>query len=288
MEMADLNEAKITDLFDQLASEEILIYGPYESIKCEADGYPLEFKVCNHLNKKPHTVDAKLGAMFDQARKWGPGSDLYLPDERLVLGQINDTHDLALNLFCVDRPQLLMVTSDSYQRQHDPLALDDLKAALEVLRLFPSMYVIYNCSQAGGCSRMHKHLQGLRGPPYAFEYMIQASEEKRPVAFRYFVHHFDQTLRAVSASDLLDVYMVLLDRTRDVLGVGSEDVCPHNIVLWDDRIIVIPRRRGFYEGASANAGGMMGCVWVPDEKQVDEWRRIGFANVLQEMGAPSE
>lgn len=247
----------------------------------------LEFKVCDHLNKKPHTVDAKLGATFDKARKWGPGSDLYLPDERLILGQMNDTHDLALNLFCVDRPQLLMVTRDSYQRQYDPLALDDFKAALEVLRLFPSMYIIYNCSEAGGCSRMHKHLQGLKGPPNAFEYMIRASKENLAVPFRYFTYHFDKTLRAASSSDVLDVYRMLLDRSRDALGVGPGDVCPHNIALWDDQLIVIPRRRGFYEGASANAGGMMGCVWVPDEKQMNEWKRIGFTKVLQELGVPS-
>lgn len=245
----------------------------------------LEFKVCEHLNKKPHTVDAKLGAMFDKARKWGPGSDLYLPDERLVLGQINDTHDLALNLFCVDRPQLLMVTRNSYQRQYDPLALDDFKAALEMLRLFPKMYAIYNCSEAGGCSRMHKHLQGLKGPPYAFEYLTRASEEKLSVPFRFFTHRFDQTLGPASALDVLEVYRVLLDRTRDALGIGREDVCPHNMILWDDRLIVIPRRRGSFEGASANAGGMMGCVWVPDEKHMDEWKRIGLSIVLQELGA---
>lgn len=178
-----------------------------------------------------------------------------------------------------------MVTMDSYKRQYDPLALDDFKVALEVLRLFPSMYVIYNCSEAGGCSRMHKHLQGLRGPPYAFEYMVRAGGERHDVPFRYFTHYFDQTLRAASASDVLDVYKVLLDQTRKVLGVDLEDVCPHNVVLWDDRLIVIPRRRGFIEGASANAGGMMGCVWVPDEKQVGEWERIGPTTVLRELGA---
>lgn len=243
--------------------------------------------MCSHLNKKPHTVGAKLDATFDKARKWGPGSDLYLPDERLILGQMNSTHDLALNLFCVDRPQLLMVTRDSYQRQYDGLGLDDLKAALEVLRLFPSMYIIYNCSEAGGCSRMHKHLQGLRGPPYAFDYMVRASEENLAVPFRYFTHHFDQTLRAAEAEDVLDVYRVLLDRSREALGIMPEDVCPHNVVLWDDRLLVIPRRRGFYEGASANAGGMMGCVWVPDEDQVNEWKRIAYTKVLQELGVPS-
>jgi ATP adenylyltransferase/5',5'''-P-1,P-4-tetraphosphate phosphorylase II len=225
--------------------------------------------------------------MFDKSRKWGPGSDMYCPDERLILCQLNGTHDLALNLFCVDRPQLLILTLDSYQRQHDPLALDDFKAGLEALRLFPSMYILFNCSEAGGCSRIHKHLQGLRGPPYAFEYMIRASEGKCHVPFRFFTHHFDNGLKSASASEVLGVYTKLLDQTREILKVGQGDVCPHNVILWNDMLIVIPRRRGFTDGASANAGGMMGCVWVPDENHVEEWRRIGIANVLRELGVPS-
>lgn len=39
--MAELDEEKITALFDQLVSENVLVYGPHQSIKCEADGYPV-------------------------------------------------------------------------------------------------------------------------------------------------------------------------------------------------------------------------------------------------------
>jgi hypothetical protein len=75
----------------------------------------LEFRICPALTKKPHTIGAPNTA-FKDTRPWGPGSDLFRPDDRLTLCQLNATHDLALNLFCVDRPQLLMVTSDSYRR----------------------------------------------------------------------------------------------------------------------------------------------------------------------------
>ena len=212
---------------------------------------------------------------------------MYCPDERLILGQLNSTHDLALNLFCVDKPQLLMLTLDSYRRQHQPLALDDFMAALEVLRLFPSMYVIYNCSEAGGCSRTHKHLQGLLGPPFAFDHMLRASEGKAKVPFKFFLNRFVQDLTNISASDVLQVYETLIGKTRKLLDIHEDDICPHNVVMWKDSLIVIPRRAGFTEGASANAGGMMGCVWVPERKNVDEWERIGYANVLQRLGIPS-
>ncbi|KAJ4989325.1 tetraphosphate phosphorylase 2 (ATP adenylyltransferase) [Stagonosporopsis vannaccii] len=285
--MGDSYESKAIAVFDQLVSDGVLVYGPHESVVHEAESYPVQFKVCEHLSKKPHTVGAKLSPAFDKSRKWGPGSDMYCPDERLILGRLNGTHDLALNLFCVDKPQLLMLTLDSYRRQHQPLDRDDLQAALEVVRRFPSMYVIYNCSEAGGCSRTHKHLQGLRGPPFAFEHVIQASEGKATVPFRFFLHHFSQGFAIVSAKEVLDVYLKLLEQTRNLLNVSSDDVCPHNIVMWKDWLIVIPRRAGFTEGASANAGGMMGCVWVPEHKNIEEWERIGYANVLRQLGVPS-
>jgi ATP adenylyltransferase/5',5'''-P-1,P-4-tetraphosphate phosphorylase II len=212
---------------------------------------------------------------------------MFVPDERLIITQLNGTHDLALNLFCVDRPQLLIPTRDSYLRQYQPLDSNDFTVALEVLRRMPSMYLMYNCSEAGGCSRMHKHMQGLRGPPYAFDTLTSASSaqsEKAP--FQYYAHCFDQGFNDMSTSDLLDVYMKFLDQTFRVLGLAKGEVCPHNVVLWKDWLIVTPRRKGIWNGASANAAGMAGSIWVPEKKHVDDWLRLGSANVLRELGIP--
>lgn len=212
---------------------------------------------------------------------------MYCPDERLILGQLNGTHDLALNLFCVDRPQLLMLTLDSYRRQHEPLDIDDLKVMLEVLGRFPRMYAIFNCGERGGCSRVHKHLQGLIGPPYAFHSLICDGERKEKAPFQYFTHHVLHGFAHTPVPTLLDVYMDLLSKCRAVLGLKETDFCPHNVVMWDDWIVVIPRRNGITQGASANAGGMLGSVWVTKQESVDEWLRIGCANVLRELGVPA-
>jgi ATP adenylyltransferase/5',5'''-P-1,P-4-tetraphosphate phosphorylase II len=212
---------------------------------------------------------------------------MFCPDERMIITKLNGgTHDLALNLFCVDRPQLLMLTVDSYRKQYEALDGDDFKAALEMINLMPSMYVIYNCSEAGGCSRTHKHIQGLRGPPFAFESLTHASEKRSKVPFQYFTHHFNQGFAGVSAADLLETYHHFLSQTRTALGLDEHETCPHNVVLWADYIIVIPRRKGVWEGASANTGGMMGSVWVPDQAGMDKWTRLGCANVLRELGVP--
>jgi ATP adenylyltransferase/5',5'''-P-1,P-4-tetraphosphate phosphorylase II len=212
---------------------------------------------------------------------------MYCPDERLIITKLNGgTHDLALNMFCVDRPQLMMLTTDSYRRQHETLDTDDFKAMLETMRKMPSMYTIYNCSEAGGCSRVHKHLQGLRGPPFAFDALVHATDGSITVPFQYFLHHFDTKIVDVSVIHLLETYNSFLNETRTTLGLGKEETCPHNVVLWDDALIVIPRRKGIWNGASANTGGMMGSIWVPDRTGMDKWLQVGCANVLRQLGVP--
>jgi ATP adenylyltransferase/5',5'''-P-1,P-4-tetraphosphate phosphorylase II len=233
---------------------------------------------------KPGTVGAALDPTISNSRKWGPGSDMFVPDERLILTQLNGTHDLALNLFCVDKPQLLLLTIDCYKRQTEPLDSNDFAAALELLRRMPTMYVIYNGGEAAGCSRMHKHMQGLRGPPYAFDALTKPGVSKAP--FQYSARRLDPGFQTTSASILTDVYAELLGQTRTALGVGGADPCPHNVVLWADWIIVIPRRRAFWEGVSANAAGMLGSMWVPSKENADKWLELGPATVLRELGVP--
>ncbi|EOA90638.1 uncharacterized protein SETTUDRAFT_144615 [Exserohilum turcica Et28A] len=285
--MADApHAAALVEAFDRLVDEGVIVYGPHQTIRVDANGYPVEFRICPTLATKPHTVGATNHA-FNHSRKWGPGSDMYCPDERLIITQLNQTHDLALNLFCVDRPQLLMLTLDSYKRQHEALDTDDLTVMLQVLRQFPGMYVIFNCGEKGGCSRVHKHLQALNGPPYAFEYLLSAvSDKHKTVPFRYFVHHFSEGFANTSASAVLSVYAHLLRQCPPALDAGPDEAPPHNVAMWHDRLVVIPRRSGSIEGASANTGGMLGSVWVTGQQQVDEWLRIGCAKVLGELGVP--
>jgi ATP adenylyltransferase/5',5'''-P-1,P-4-tetraphosphate phosphorylase II len=228
-----------------------------------------------------------LDPAFDRSCKWGLGSDLYCPDERLKLAKLNGTHDLALNLFCVDRPQLLLLTLDSFRRQQEPLDHDDLAAALQVLTTLRGMYVIFNGGEAAGCTRVHKHMQALLGPPRAFEAFVGGGKQSR-IPFLHFSHHFVGGFDTTSASDLLETYLKLLDGARQSLGLPQpNEPCPHNVMLWKGYIIVIPRRSAVVgTRASANAAGMLGSVWVSDQGPVDEWLKIGCRSVLEQLGVP--
>ncbi len=147
---------------------------------------------------------------------------------------------------------------------------------------------------------MHKHLQALRGPPHAFDFLTlmtmgdkkqhgaagtATAEKKSP--FQFFMHHFQNGFSNTPAEELLHVYDTLLEKSRLVLGIDEIYVVPHNMVLWDNRIVVIPRSRGISDGLSTNTAGMMGSIWVPEQKDVNEWLGKGCANVMKGLGVPA-
>jgi ATP adenylyltransferase/5',5'''-P-1,P-4-tetraphosphate phosphorylase II len=210
---------------------------------------------------------------------------VFKPSDDMTLTKLhNGTHDLAVNLFCVDRPQYILLTTDSYRKQDELLDADDFAAALETLRGISNVYVIFNCSEKGGCSRTHKHLQGLLGPPRAWDLFIDP-ERHRVIPFVFFLHRFENGFTNISVEELMDVYRGFIDRCRSVLSTGEEGVVPHNVVLWDDTLVVVPRSEGVVgKSASANTGGMLGSVWVTTQEYVDEWVELGPRKVLEELG----
>jgi ATP adenylyltransferase len=156
-----------------------------------------------------------------------------------------------------------------------------------MLTSLPSIYAIFNCSEAAGCSRVHKHMQGLVGPPTAFDLFTGGDVESTKIPFAYFAHNFTFGFSSTPVGELLSIYENLLAQTRSVLGASETDVAPHNVILWRDWMILVPRRKAAVERASANAAGMLGSIWVPDRSGVDEWLSLGCKNVLLELGVPT-
>ncbi|KAL2351919.1 hypothetical protein BJ546DRAFT_1101991, partial [Cryomyces antarcticus] len=152
-----------------------------------------------------------------------------------------------------------------------------------------SLYVIYNCTTDAGCSREHKHPQVFERPtddstgthaPVPFPDRTGSDVPRAP--FQYFIHRFQQD-ELLSDELLVDVYRRLLKQTRRALRIPTDDSgipCPHNVVLVNEWVMLIPRVTSNVHGASANAAGMMGMVWVTREEDVDRWRELGPAKVL--------
>lgn len=244
------------------------------------------------------TVDAALPT--DQAtvkpRLFGPGSDIYESHPDQIIATINDTHVLALNIYPVFRPQYILLSLDSYRSQNDPLDLQDIEASWEVLqRLDSPYYAMYNCTPDAGCSRHHKHTQIMPKPECAdsqstgFCLFPDNKSQEIQVPYVYFVHHFNAAGQGepVDGKAIFGVYTSLLEKCREALGIAKADsvtTCPHNMVLVKEWMVMIPRRRGNFAGAGANAAGMMGTPTMINKELFKIWTDLGPAKILSELG----
>lgn len=136
---------------------------------------------------------------------------------------------------------------------------------------------------------MHKHLQGLRGPPPAFANFVDEGL-RASVPFRFFAHRFEEGFAGVTGDQVVREYAGLISKAREALGLHeSASVVPHGMFMWRDWLVVLPRRKAWIEGtrASAATAGMLGSVWLSEEGPVGDWVRLGLRDVLAELGMPS-
>ncbi|KAL4916934.1 hypothetical protein BDW62DRAFT_93805 [Aspergillus aurantiobrunneus] len=289
----EVSYGAVLSKFDDLVSREIIYYAPRTTIQLEDDGFALEFHISPSLSKKPQDGDPISGHEDPNSKKpecFGPGSDIANDDPGLLVSTIHDTHLLVVNKFCMFRPQLLLLTSDSYRRQREPLGLDDLAAACTVLNsLDASQFVIYNCGPKGGASRQHKHLQVLPRPPRLF---IDNQSHSKAVPFRYFVRYLHDVELESSQGHrkLFELYNDLLAEAKQSLAEYVEDnggYIPHNAAFTREWIIVIPRRNIDLEGITANTAGMLGSLWLTSAEQVDRWKQVGPKKALAWLGVPA-
>ena len=157
------------------------------------------------------------------------------------------------------------------------------------------MYAIYNCGEAAGCSRNHKHLQLFYQPNFPiFEQGRLKLQDRTP--YIYFTQELngdgqgDISSDQHQASQLAMIYKHLLAQCADALRISQSDsmTVPHNMVMTEDSMMLIPRRNAGLGKASANCAGMLGMVWIKDEAQLEEWTRQGPAKILAELGVPVE
>lgn len=215
-------------------------------------------------------------------------------DPDLVVAKVSDTHLLVFNKFCVFRPQYLILTLNSFKRQTERLDRTDLSAAWSILQGLKSRYfVIFNCGHEAGCSRLHKHMQVIPYPDTTTLFPDRQSLDPGDIPFKYYVKRFDDRQDSPAAKlsgALIENYENLCEVAYEAWQASTTGFLtyfPHNVVLTKGWIMVIPRRRAEMQGASANAAGMMGMVWVTASQQLDCWKIHGPLKILSELGVAS-
>ena len=238
---------------------------------------------------------------YDHDAMFGPGSDIKRGPREFLITHVNSTHNLVFNKFCLYRAQYMLLTADSHQRQDASLTIEDLAAAWKVMNGFETdHYSFYNCTSDSGNSREHKHMQlfekPLNGEDEHGFVLFPDSEDTPRVPFKHFVEYFEnsthsspsQERKEPSTEELLVTYERLLAKTRDALGLPeTTERVPHNMVLVKEWMMLIPRRKALVGDTTVNAAGMMGLVWATSDEAVEEWKTLGPAKVLAEVGVPA-
>ncbi|KAF7157285.1 hypothetical protein CNMCM5623_001408 [Aspergillus felis] len=284
----------LLERFDYLVAREIIYYSPPTTISLNDGGFPFEFYISPSLRTKPAYIGDSFhsnnSAVFEG---FGPGSDIANEDPDLLIATINRTHLLVINKFSVFRPQLLLLTCDSYRRQHEALTVEDFAAIHSILRSSKTAHlVIYNCGPIAGASRNHKHVQILTRPAHLFP--DDPNFDPGMMPFQYHL----RCLRGLDfenpdcPSNLSEAYQELLAEAKERLGqsasTDSAGYFPHNVVLVREWMIVIPRRSNNFEDITANAAAMMGSVWLKSEDELDRWKQVGPTKALAGLGFPRE
>ncbi|KAF5648474.1 5 5 P-1 P-4-tetraphosphate phosphorylase 2 [Fusarium tjaetaba] len=253
------------------------------------------FLLTSALWKKPtiQTAGAQTQEDNESPQQKRDGSDINTAGYEIC--DIGRTHVLVANKFCFASPHLMLLTSNGYQRQYEPLNRDDLTAAWRVLSTMGEDYVaFFNCGRDGGCSRLHKHMQLIPKPKDSFASFLDSDDTEEPeVPFRWFYHRFGHSKPVVG--DLVTIYNDLISKATEVGHGQSENAdsvppdaaVPHNFLLTQKWMIVLPRRRAAVnKEAGANAIGMMGVIAVATQDEIDNWIRIGPATGLSKLGVP--
>lgn len=228
---------------------------------------------------------------YEQLR---PGSDINT--NGFEIDTVGESHVIVVNKFSFARPHLMLVSSDGYRRQFEPLDLIDLEAAWSSLMPMSSDYVaFYNCGRDGGCSRLHKHMQLMPMPTKGFASFLDVDDGKETEVPYTWAYKCFAASEAITAADLVETYNTLLERMTGAYdaatGKGSNmqasAVIPHNTILSKRWMIALPRRQAaINKEAGANALGMLGVIAVATQKEIDNWVRLGLIESLKTLGVP--
>ncbi|CEJ92611.1 hypothetical protein VHEMI08250 [[Torrubiella] hemipterigena] len=290
-----MENSVILGAFDKLVQDSIVFYDEDQKIVQHNEGkLTFSFVLTRALLKKP-TFENKT-EQSDQSKnemQLRPGSDINT--NGFEIGNVGESHVIVVNKFAFARPHLMLVSSDGYRRQFEPLDLIDLEAVWSSVMSMSNDYIaFYNCGRDSGCSRLHKHIQLMPMPTMSFASFLDIEGGKETeVPYIWAYKRFASG--AITATNLVEIYNLLLKEATHVYtkATGKESsiqagvAIPHNMILSKRWMVVLPRRQAaINKEAGANALGMLGVIAVATQNEIDNWVQSGLIESLKALGVP--
>lgn len=272
---------------------------PTESFRVEEAGISFVVRILRVLEEKRQARREQEAAERISGKKANP----FLPhEEELFVADLSDTHLCLLNKFNVLEHHLLIVTR-AFEHQEELLTLRDFHALWLCLFEYDSLG-FYNGGEVAGASQPHKHLQLIPlpmtdgGPRVPVEPLLETARFERGIgrAAGFPLLHAWMRLPALRRDDPAEAARVSLEAYRSLLGAtgldpvaaraGSRQPGPYNLLMTREWMLLVPRRREFFEGISVNALGFAGALLVRNEQEMRLVKERGPIEVLRTVGVP--
>ena len=250
--------------------------------------YPLETTILTKdFYKKNDFIIRKLDtSKFKKNNYYGPKQNPFSPwDEILEIEKIGIYHQLILNKYPVQKGHILLITN-TWKPQNGWLDLDDWKAIQKVNNDTSGLW-FFNSSPIAGASQPHRHFQLLRRSKGEAscpreKWFIElgfCNDYSNKLKENIVVSRFDFS---ENSSNIHNLYLELMEKLG--LGDPSNDekpTNPYNILITNDWIAIIKRRKDHILGFSINSLGFAGYLLVTEKSDVNYLKKYGPEKLLE-------
>ncbi len=202
----------------------------------------------------------------------------FLPYEKaLYVCHLETGHVVLLNKFNVVEQHLLIVTPE-FKRQESLLSRNEFDGLRCIMESMPVL-AFYNSAHEAGASQPHCHLQAIPLSSLPIDHAMEAATQSPQKIRSLPYNHLAVSINNDSA-DIYTIYIDLLVRLNLFHPGSEENPAPHNFLLTDNWIIVIPRSSKKQESSKINALGFAGLLLVKNDEQLQLLRKTGPVNLL--------
>lgn len=231
-------------------------------------GFPFIIRLAQARTKKPDRGVAKTNPF------------LYPFEPGIFLTSVGDYY-LLLNKFPVV-PQHVLLVTQQFQPQTDPLSTADFEAALKVMKELRAL-AFYNSGEASGHSQPHKHIQmipldNLGEVPLLTVLQQYSTYESFILPQFQFKHKIQRVHPNATPAELEAIYRSLLRELK------ASPVTSYNLLMTQDWMFVVLREKErAFEKASFNALAFAGLILVKDPEDLAILQSIGPLTALRDI-----
>ena len=250
--------------------------------------FPIETSVITKelYNNNDFIIKKADTSRFKKNICYGPKQNPFNPWEKILeIEKIGSDHQLILNKYPVQKGHILLITN-KWKPQNGWLDINDWLAIQKVNNDTSGLW-FFNSSSIAGASQPHRHFQLLRRS-YGEE---TCPREKWFINLKLRNNYDSQLKKSIVVSPFsflnnsTQIYKTYLELTKKI-GLGdphndNKPRFPHNILITNEWIAVIKRKKDHVHGFSINGLGFAGYILVTEKSNLNYLKKYGPEKLLE-------